>query len=155
MTPEQRENLAKLSAYLKSLPADYARFEMATYLGTSKHDSCSLEDTDNLQTYLLANGGLPGCGTVACAVGHGPAAHIFMIDDELVGGWCGSPNWEAYAERVFGCAHCSTFAWMFGGNWNKVDNTAKGAALRIDYFLANGVPEEFEEANKEWVEVYQ
>lgn len=156
MTSEQRANLAKLSAYLKALPEDYARFEMATFLGVNRRDTSDIFEMPELEQYLRQNGGPPGCGTVACAVGHGPAAHIFMTEKEITGGFAGAPDWDAYVERVFGTED-DTFEWMFGGDWHRCDNTPLGAAKRIDYFLAYGVPEDFDPSCPETydVEIYQ
>lgn len=156
MTEEQRKNLAKLAAYLHALPDDYDRFNMNTYLGLDGMSSATLKDTPGLERYLTENGGLPGCGTVACAVGHGPAAHVFLLPEEMTGGWGGGPVWSRYAERVFG-AEDEAFDWMFGASWTSADNTAKGAAKRIDYFLACGVPDEFdfESDHAEFVKIYQ
>ena len=68
------ENLRIMSAYLAKLPDDYEQFEMATFLGMNCFHSATIEQ-EGVLTYLQHNGGAP-CGTVACVVGHGPAAHL-------------------------------------------------------------------------------
>lgn len=45
-------------------------------------------------------------------------------------------------------------AWVVWGDWDKYDNTRLGAAKRIDYLLANGVPESFKRPSREMVELY-
>lgn len=42
--------------------------------------------------------------------------------------------------------------WLFGSEWEDVDNTPKGAAKRIRIFLESGVPEAFLEGN--WEDLY-
>jgi hypothetical protein len=113
LTDEQRANLAKLAAYLRTLPADYRDFDMSTF---------------------CRGGNIPRvvpCGTAACAVGHGPSAGVEPIAEDT--------SWLAYADRVFG-ADCDAHYWMFGGGWGERDNTVLGAAARIEHTLAHGCP---------------
>lgn len=58
------DNLARLATYLESLPSDYANFDMGVFAHREGYDI----DTPCEMTYE--------CGTVACAVGHAPAAGI-------------------------------------------------------------------------------
>jgi hypothetical protein len=75
------------------------------------------------------------CGTIACAVGHGPGAGIMpTLADE---------TWPNYAERVFGAfsdpaEDILVHAWCFDGIWSEHDNTPEGAAKRIIYMLDHG-----------------
>lgn len=146
---DPRVNLARLATYLEKLPADYEQFEMSSFV----------EDADpvKVQNYVVNNGSVASCGTAACAVGHGPAAHMFFNSKELLllqgeTPWNIGEAWMNYARRVFD-TNTLTFEWMFGGCWasvpddsvDPVDNTVRGAAARIRYFLAHGVPEDFEE----------
>jgi hypothetical protein len=71
----------------------------------------------------------PSCGTVACAVGHGPAAGIRVYGDT---------DWSDYADRVFGEMPENDFTYMFGSSWSYSDNTPKGAAARIRTYVALG-----------------
>lgn len=68
------------------------------------------------------------CGTVGCAVGHGPAAGIAPLPNE---------SWPAYAERVF-MLDQRKWLWCFSPHWSHIDNTAVGAAARIRYLLHYG-----------------
>ena len=62
------------------------------------------------------------CGTVGCAVGHGPYAGIPKKPEEL---------WVEYTEREFGASEEKIFEHLFGQEWKEYDNTPEGAANRI------------------------
>lgn len=135
---DPRLNLDRLATYLEALPADYADFEMRTFVQGV--------DRDKLMVYAERNGSVSSCGTAACAVGHGPAAHMFFNAEELETIRSNSMGlaWFQYAERVFGVGpHSNEFDFLFGGSWTYSDNTVHGAAKRIRYYLAHGVPEDF------------
>jgi hypothetical protein len=101
-------NLALLAAYLRSLPQDYRHFEMSDYFGTfGSHND------DPVQ-----------CGTVACAVGHGPAAGLPRLRDQNGE----KESWPVYEERVFGEG---LYECLFSGEWSDIDDSARGAAARI------------------------
>jgi len=114
-----RYNLKKLSDYLKG-PLR-AEFHMEDY-GMS-----GIADT------------AMSCGTVGCAVGHGPFAGIDKIRGEC---------WRDYSRRVFvdddlDSDTDNTWDWLFDGSWIDTDNTSKGAAARIDWYLTHGVPGDY------------
>lgn len=134
LTRTQRKNLAKLADYLEGLPEDYQHFDMYDYVGAH---------SDAVTNYARKNGGVAQCGTVACAVGHGPAAGILFRKDEF---WTDSdgkprPMWGAYSAR-FASDHDdrSPFQWAFGGGWKRHDNHHWGAAARIRYLLKHDEP---------------
>ena len=85
MKKKHRDNLLKLADYLATLPDDYEQFDMTEYM--AERDGTYWEA---LNIYERSK---PVCGTVACAVGHGPAAGIRVYDDV---------DWSDYADRVFG-----------------------------------------------------
>ena len=115
LTGRQRDNLHKLADYLSTgNPA--MRFDMASY--------CRVPDRRSFPPNHHA------CGTVACAVGHGPAAGI---NPEGCTGWC------EYGERML-CANPDGYYWLFSARWQHVDNTPEGAAARITWYLAHGLP---------------
>jgi hypothetical protein len=132
LTVENRANLEKLATYLEGLPADYSHFNMALYLAANSRDA-AIE-------YALRNGGVPSCGTVACAVGHGPAAGIFMpsrLASQLTGNF-DSDIWCEYSIVFLGASYPGArypdgdlFDWVFGGDWDEIDNHHYGAAARI------------------------
>lgn len=72
------------------------------------------------------------CGTVGCAVGHGPDAGIPSLPGE---------SWRAYCQRqLLPIEQHSAWLWCFSDTWASVDNTPAGAALRILYYLRNNHP---------------
>lgn len=116
------ENLETLANYLEALPAGYRHFSMWTYLSHyGRHDYFHPVDAGVSEME---------CGTVACAVGHGPAAGLAALPGE---------NWEAYEQRVFGVT-LAEWTWCFASSWGAIDNTPQGAAKRIRYMLELGVP---------------
>lgn len=120
MTPIRRKNLEKLATYLESLPANYRHFGMDRY---AVHDP-NRSDYEPCEDFP--------CGTVACALGHGPAAGITSAPHE---------TWEDYAHR-FVDDDSQEWSWLFGGQWSAFDNTHRGAAARIRYFLDHKVPDQ-------------
>jgi hypothetical protein len=137
-----RSNLARLAAYLESLPLTYADFDMDDFI-----DPWEEADPQLKVKYALENGGVGAvCGTVACAVGHGPSAGMLFQKDEIISaeGDEGEPrpDWWAYGRRVFGLTSGNPeFLWLFGAMWSDRDNTHRGAAARIRYYLDRGLPE--------------
>jgi len=134
-----RENLIKLATYLEGLPIDYQHFTMETYIGVAEGDDWAMPDMYTMGKYARQNGGLAQfpCHTVACALGHGPAAGILanpsadMIGDHII--------WSRYSEKFVdhGEEHWS---WIFGEEWAEIDNTHRGAAARIRFLLDYDLP---------------
>lgn len=118
MKKKHKDNLLKLATYLETLPDDYGHFNMSEYM----------ENIDGYYVCITLQN-KPDCGTVACAVGHGPAAGIRVYGDT---------SWGDYAERVFGYMTTDAFEYMFGSSWSDYDNTPKGAAARIRTYVALG-----------------
>lgn len=125
ITDEQRANLTKLAAYLLTLPAEYPDFEMESYV----RPRGELDNAIAVKLDTFAH--LPECGTAACAAGHGPRAGIDFEPGE---------SWNIYSRRAF--AGGDEWSWCFGALWAHVDNTAHGAAARIEWMLANGLPDD-------------
>jgi hypothetical protein len=154
ITDIQRENLGKLASYLEGLPEDYQHFEMASWTGDA--------DGEAIVNYALHNGGVPSCGTVACAVGHGPAAGILVPEKMICPAYAaiGLPrrvNWWSYS-ALFARDDSPEFEWLFSGRWSDVDNTPHGAAARIRYVLQHGAaPKGFiapKRVDAEWLALY-
>lgn len=120
MIKKHKANLLKLADYLATLPDDYEQFDMSEYMAE--------RDGETFDPYERSK---PVCGTVACAVGHGPAAGIRIYGDL---------DWSDYADRVFGVFKEDIFGWdyMFSSTWSETDNTPKGAAARIRTYVALG-----------------
>lgn len=124
-----RENLEKLATYLESLPKDYDRFDMSVYMDVPGSEPGVWPSSMRIQD--------APCGSVACAVGHGPAAGIPFSHED-------AQCWALYGDRVFGLSE-REWPWCFGYSWVNADNTPHGAAARIRYMLACGVPDNQEE----------
>lgn len=155
LTPARRARLEKLATYLEGLPKRYKHFDMSDYMALPSYD-------ERVIAYALKNGGVNKCGTVACALGHGPAAGILvprsMVLKEL---YSRRVNWAKYGDLFTGDYYASAgasrlFRWLFGGEWSEVDNHHYGAAARIRYVLAHGAPPvEYDEGAKaRWRKVY-
>lgn len=155
LTRTQCNNLAKLATYLEGLPADYSHFSMDVFIKGGDEEKEDGNESSYVE-YALTNGGVGkhGCGTVACAIGHGPAAGIFFRKVELSSDstwdeeecdWLPikEPNWDKYSQR-FAPLDTGLWAWFFGSGWEDEDNTHQGAAARIRYVLdRNSIPEAF------------
>jgi hypothetical protein len=132
MLKKHRDNLTKLYKHLLALPEDYRDFDMGDFNNDGEN---SLEIADRQYD----------CGTVACAVGRGPAAGVRVYKDV---------DWFDYCKRVFGVAryggdddYGEAFEYLFGSEWVEYDNTPHGAAARIRTYLELGgkVPAGWEE----------
>ena len=121
------ENLKILQNYLKTLPEDYEEFDMATY--------ATYTDCDSKYAYIPPENA--ECGTIRCAVGHGPAAGLS----------CVTRGWDAYCVENFGAVigcgdtsydkdkDSSLMAFMFSGMWSEYDNTVTGAVKRMQVVI--------------------
>ena len=119
ITPWQKANLIKLRDHL--LTVDSAVFGMRKYCATKNGIAFNI-------SHRPAD--LTECGSVACAVGHGPYAGIETIPGE---------SWFEYSARVFVTANRRVWAFIFAAEWSWFDNTPSGAARRIDYVLEHGI----------------
>lgn len=119
MTRTQRKNLKKLRDYLSGPLHEGSEFNMSTF-SDSTHVLSATE-----------------CGSIGCAVGHGPYAGIKKRPDEL---------WTQYAIRVFGAGfnkkttieECYNWHWLFDASWAKCFPTKDDAVKRIDALLQYG-----------------
>jgi len=120
---EYRQNLLKLADYLSKFQETIERrFDMSSFDRSRSPHSTQ-----------------PVCGSVGCAIGHGPYAGIPKLDGE---------SWIVYWQRVFmspehfDCSDDGTdpWSWCFSEEWASIDNTAAGAAKRIYWLLDHGLP---------------
>jgi hypothetical protein len=113
ITEEQRANLDKLATYLES-------GNMGAYHSSAVSPTAA------------------DCGSVGCAVGHGPYAGIL----KQIG-----MGWNSYCLLSFGADpgpngdESKLWSYLFSGCDNREDQTAAGAAARIRTVLESGVPE--------------
>ena len=73
-----------------------------------------------------------------------PLRHHAGVVDHVYGNFSW---WHEFSEEHIGVASHNEQApiwdWLFSGRWQVYDDTPLGAAARIEYFLENGVPDEF------------
>lgn len=189
VSPRRRENLIKLADYLESLPNNYSHFEMETFI--SHQGECDLGDAldesivkaidkyengcqwhierRQLQTIYVnsISNALNNCGTVACAVGHGPAAGIPLAKSDIIKGTRGGItfvaeiNFDNYSKNFIADTLSDAWEFLFSGGWSGVDNHHWGAAARIRFLLDKGGVPAFDEnldemlEYEECVEVYR
>lgn len=106
----QKSNLRKLSKYLRGGHLT-AEFDMGCY--------CE-------EAFPITVDGT--CGSVGCAVGHGPYAGI---------PWKGETNWPTYSDNNLVDSDNYLWGFLFSSDWEDYDNTPEGAADRIDFVLDN------------------
>lgn len=150
-----RQRLEKLATYLESLPEDYQHFSMSSYL-----DAFGGDDNKAEAEYARRNGGVPSCGTSACAVGHGPAAGVYMPPRMITKHpWNGMfrIDWDEYSRLFTGEEQTCMprWEWMFSGDWDEIDPHHWGAAARIRYVLAGRDIPGSGHAASERVKLYQ
>ena len=146
MSPDdpRRANLVILADFLdRAVPPP--KFEMYMYIS---RESVEGQVLDHSYIYAIAEAKdwpiaatqelYSHCNTAACAAGHGPLAGIEPLEYE---------TWNAYVRRCFVDTHYGSgvsreFNWLFASDWTFFDNTPRGAAARIRYFLEHGVPDD-------------
>jgi hypothetical protein len=136
----QIKNLRKLADYLLALPEGYQHFDMTSFFANSLLDEDEWWDFEDNPCNLTKKH-YNVCGTVACAIGHAPAAGIN----------CKGLNsfWEV-AELKMGLPRIlyepiNEWRWLFASNWADVDNTPQGAGKRIHWLLDKGLPSDWNE----------
>ena len=82
------------------------------------------------------------CGTVGCAIGHAPNSKIPELAanaEDFLGVSASGRAWANYSERVFGLVSDDDPEWdfCFDSDWANLDNTPKGAGVRILYLLSH------------------
>ena len=138
-------NLLILANYLAALPENYEHFDMGVFITTDESEPVPSMVTEDV---------LHRCGTVACAVGHGPAAGIAPKQGQYWWGYL--TNFTGGEENSF---DDNIYLQLFDDDWSIVDNTTKGAAARIYHFLAHGLSnldlDDFEEMEHLMEQAYQ
>jgi len=120
----KRGNLQLMADHLK-INVNQENFHMGKYRGK--------DDFSN-----------PECGSVGCAVGN-----CTVLDSENVMYNFTYPydriEFTAWSEEFTGIYRGKKeWHWCFGSRWSKTDNTPTGAALRIEWLLNNGLPENWD-----------
>lgn len=158
LTKTQIRNLKTLASYLAKLPEDYRHFAMRTFY----------KDGAKSNSYDLFKAA-PHCDTVACALGHGPAAGVLpknvIIEDLFDTRWnfafAQSVAWQEYCYKYFipfkfgdddGTLESNMWSWCFSSAWDEYDDTPLGAAKRIMYMLSKGIPRSFDDVRVFFIE---
>lgn len=81
------------------------------------------------------------CGTVSSSLGWAPMwSGVKGYDFHNNGGWF---DYDPYSVRVFGHMSGDVWNWFFGVDWMHADNTIEGAWLRMEWYLAHGLPDDW------------
>ena len=116
----KRENLQRMADHLKTnvLPEN---FDMGEY-----------------RTGDLSN---PECGSVGCTVGTCTVLDVENVVNNFTDS-NGRIDFGAWLEDFTGIYWGEDeWEWCFDSTWSKTDNTPTGAALRIEWLLKYGLPE--------------
>lgn len=137
-TEQQRKNLETLAAHLEKRPNLLRRyrikFSMRNWAKNPKVHAW--KELSPKQLIDMANSFKGACGTAVCAMGE--AALIFPKEalESQSGFW-------SLGYDLFGLnQHSAEWIWIFESEWEGVDNSREGAAQRIRWLLANGLPED-------------
>jgi hypothetical protein len=79
------------------------------------------------------------CRTAACSLGWASRTIRPLNKNEIIYDDIG--NWIKFGYNIFGIkSHMDEWKWMFSYDWTESDNTRRGAAQRILYYLRHGLP---------------
>lgn len=125
------DNLQKMADYIKAIPQEM--FDMANY---RKFKGIGLKGKDAEYRYLNVD---VECGSVGCVIGH-----CVILDenvDHIPRLRLNNIDYKTWSERFTGLLEkSSAWHWCFGSLWATVDNTTLGASKRIEYYIKNGIP---------------
>jgi len=82
------------------------------------------------------------CDSIGCAVGHCPV--IDPNPDKIPRCEDGDIDYMGWSMAFTGL-NDAEWDWCFSTDWTEVDNTPKGAALRIEWLLSHGLPKDWHE----------
>ena len=119
----KRDNLQLMADHLK-ISVNQDNFDMDQYRG----------DIDDFSD--------PECGSAGCTVG---TCTVLDVENVIKNFTFpnGEINFRAWSEDFTGI-YRAEWAWCFGYAWAKTDNTPIGAALRIEWLLNHGLPDEWD-----------
>jgi hypothetical protein len=118
-----KENLQRMADYIRTVPRE--KFDMLEFRG--------------------GEGKKAECDSVGCVIGHCTVldaenikARFTDVDGEI--------RFAIWSEEFTGLSlHRSGWDWCFSADWIYIDNTPEGAALRIEWLIENGLPEDADE----------
>ena len=119
----KRGNLQLMADHLK-INVNQENFHMGKYRGK--------DDFSN-----------PECGSVGCAVGNCTVLDVENVMNNFTDydGEIEFMDWSEDFTGLLGVEYEYEWYWCFDSTWSKTDNTPTGAALRIEWLLNNGLPE--------------
>ena len=86
----------------------------------------------------------PVCGSVGCTVGNCTVLDAVNVIENFTDSE-GNIYFGVWSEDFTGIyGGENEWHWCFGSRWSKTDNTPTGAALRIEWLLNNGLPENWD-----------
>lgn len=102
----------------------------------------------NFTMWIYRNGQMKTteCNTIGCIIGH-----CTVLDDpqNLPKDYEGDIKFGLWSEKFTGLKwETKEWNWCFSSEWSKADNTPEGASKRIEYFLKNGVPKNWQKQIK-------
>lgn len=125
-----KKNLVKLRDGLLGVPDEFFCIKRYRSEYSYNKDFVSLDD----------------CGTVGCALGWAPFMKgLEFLDSEFYSSFNNYEklDFDEYSERLFGMRmsidNPSEWDWVFGSEWETVDNTPLGVVFRIEYLFDNNM----------------
>jgi hypothetical protein len=109
-----KENLQRMADYIRTIPKEL--FDMGEYRTGQ----------------TITN----ECDSVGCVLGH----CTVLNPDPLPKDRFGSIDFNRWAYKFTGTTE-NEWVWCFGSTWRNTDNTTEGAALRIEWLIKHGLPE--------------
>ena len=113
------ENLIRMADYIETVPQE--KFGMMAY---RYGDNTRYE-----------------CDSIGCIIGH-----CTILDDaDLPINISGSIAFQVWSQKFIGTDDEEVWLYLFSYHWMHSDNTPTGAAKRIRYYVANGLPENWQD----------
>ena len=112
-----RENLALMPAYIRIIRQEM--FDMKSF----RHGQYETHE----------------CDSVGCVIGHCTILDLNPLPMSAFG----NIDFVTWSRGFTGLLD-DGWEWCFSGGWSETDNTPEGAALRIEWLLEKGVPEDWE-----------
>jgi hypothetical protein len=113
------ENLIRMADYIETVPQE--KFDM--------------------WRYRYGNQLKPECDSVGCVVGH----CTILEDGNLPRLGSYLINFSKWVRKFIGTDSNRVELYLFSSDWVHTDNTPAGAAKRIRYYVANGLPENWQD----------
>ena len=113
-----KENLQRMADYIRTIPQ--GKFDMQVWRNGQEEKA--------------------ECDSVGCVIGHCTVLDAENIE-KFIGFW-DKIDFDTWSEFFTGIDTGSAkWYWCFDADWHYRDNTPEGAALRIEWLIKNGVPE--------------